>query len=328
MNHYHQLYLCLLVIGSSLQLQADEQTAFWKGTDADGAERLWMTRHNGTVGTAHALGAKPTVLHAQFAHDAALGAWEATFAQDTRLPTSPWWSADNELEATPTEHGDFYFTQSPQPKLEIQIGTRRTPYQQVASLQKETQRYSLEIYNCEQTVHKLQFDDPIYRTIEIELAALTQSEIEKARTHWTKQYEENGEVLITPRREIEVEQRLLSLNPDRCALLLITRTYSGGARSQSRLLALNYFLTAEGRWQRHIPLTRHPAPDQIKAKIRDTLNHIKSDGDYFYREETDPLDPATRMFQVLQIGPTPWAIFAPYAVAPGAFGSISVPIQL
>ena len=76
-----------------------------------------------------------------------------------------------------------------------------------------------------------------------------------------------------------------------------------------------------------IPLPSQEFTNSLKAQIRDALNQVEADGDSFYREETNVLDPTTRMFQVLQIGDTPWAIFKPYAVAAGAFGSFSVPIH-
>jgi len=265
MNPFRHLYLCLLILSSSLQLQANEQTAYWQGTNTDGVEVLWMTRHNADVGTAHAISSNPSVIHSQFAYDSQSDTWDATFIEDTWLPMSSWWRANNKLEAAPTETGLFRFSSAPQASLEVQLGSNRTQFQAVANLQTESKSYPFKIYQCQQTVRKLQFKDPALRPLETELAALTQSEIEKAQAYWNMQYERDGEILITPRREIDIEQRLLHLKADRCTLLLISQTYSGGAKGSTNLLALNYFLTSAGQWQRYIPLTRHAEPDTLKA---------------------------------------------------------------
>lgn len=309
-------------------MHADEQTTYWKSSSADEVETLWMTRHNKTVGTAHAVSAKPSVLHSQFAYNSELGIWNAKFIEDTWLPMSSWWRADNKFEAAPTNTGYFHFRSDPQEILEIQVGSELTRCHPVAKLEIESRSYSFKTYKCEQSIRKLRFNDPALTALENELDALAQAEVEKAHAYWNMQYERDSESLINPRREIYIEQRLLHLQAERCTLLLISQTYSGGAHGSTKLLALNYFLTPVGSWQRYVPLTRYPEPEALKAQIRDALNQVDADGDYFYREENKPLDPSTRMFQVLQIGSTPWAIFEPYAVAAGAFGSFSVPINL
>ncbi len=290
--------------------------------EAEGAVRLTLTAPDGDtmldwIGTSASPGT-PTQLHS---------------LADPELPVSAWWSRPGALEdllqananapitATWTVDGD---TAQLTPPANQSTRVMEPPHA-FARLAAATPLDTLDPL-VEATGLSFQPHQP---TLPIALLNLRfqQIHLEHDRRMRTREADDPG--LADAPAHMAHELRLLQASPDRYTALVITKAKRRFASTSISLETLHLQRQPDESWEFYNPLDAITDPITFREAIRHALNAQDADGDFFAEKHPNPLAPKSRTaYLPLQIGSKLLLLFEPYVVAPGAFGTITIGIDL
>ena len=123
--------------------------------------------------------------------------------------------------------------------------------------------------------------------------------------------------------EMVHELRLLDWSPVRCTALALTRSKRLYAKTSVVEESIHLRRTDDGQWISYDPLAGTVDKDKLRESIRVLLNQQQASGDHFAERYPDPLQ-ARGIYIPLRIGNRLYLRFAPYTVAAGAWGTVTI----
>ena len=121
------------------------------------------------------------------------------------------------------------------------------------------------------------------------------------------------------------ELRLLDWTPKRCTALVLTRSRRMYAKTSLSEESILLERRQDGTWTSYDPLAGTVDKEQLREAIRALLNRQQASGDDFAEEHPDPLSADARCcYMPFRVGNRLYLNFAPYTVAAGAWGVVTI----
>lgn len=262
-------------------------------------------------------------------------AWSNDVAVDLNLldgrhlPTSAWWpcagALQNLLQTTEGQPPAYRWSKRGQSAAlqSLEPSDSGIPAFEI-SLQPLAQSIQLQTSDPLVEAHGLSFSIDAIGTLESTLQQHFR-QIHRAHDLRIRQDEaEDPSIGDRPGRMIH-ELRLLHWTPERCSALVLTRSNRMFASTSIAIETINLSRNPDGSWSDYDPLHGQVDRAKLREAIRVLLNQQDANGDRFAEDYPDPIsEEAQQTYTALRLGNRLYLVFEPYAVASGAWGTVTI----